>query len=243
MYALNIDYFLPPIEDIEYNQYKILAILKEYRKHFRQNKLYPAFTELNQINRFLSTFLSKSSVSKSTDSKKIKTLFPDEIENNSENEKSETQYDPEAIEITEWAKPQVESALRDGYAIYEFVLSNLFIKTLEPIPSYREQGYFVVHDRSDAQLLFIEYTRYSSKSTKAPVRSLKTRLLRQVPFNENYSTITELSIKLIEKYGNLINPAIYICDSNIEFPFSETIFPIAKSKLLYLLTKHQVKDY
>jgi len=243
MFALNIDYFLPPIEDIEYNQYKILSILKEYRKQFRKNKLYPAFTELNQIDRFLNTFLSKSSMSKSTDSKKIKTLFPDEVESNNENEKSITQNDPEAIEIIEWAKPLVESAMTEGYAIYEFVHSNLHIKSIEPMPSYRDQGYFIVHDYNDAQLLLIEYTCYFFESKRTPVRSLKTKLLTQVPFNENYSSPTELGIKLIEKYGNLVNPAIYICGSSIELPFSETIFPIAKSKLLSLLTRHQVKYY
>jgi len=243
MFALNIDYFLPPIEDTEFNQYKILAILKEYRRQLRQNKLYPAFTELNQIERFLNTFLSKSSASKSSGSKKIKTLFPDSIESNNETDKNEMQNDPEAIELIQWAKPHVESVMAEGYAIYEFVHSNIHIKTIEPVPSYRDQGYFIVHDYNDAQLLLIEYTCFFFESKKSPVRSLKTKLITQVPINENYSSPTEVGIKLIQKYGNLVNPAIYICDSNLELPFTETIFPIAKSKLLSALTKYQVKYY
>lgn len=243
MFTLNINYFLPPIEDIEYNQYKILAILKDFRKQFRKNKLYPAFTELNQIGRFLNTYLSKSSLTKSTDSKKIKTLFLDDAVNNSENENSEMQSDPETVEIIRWAKPHVESVMAEGYAIYEFVQSNLRIKSIEPMPSYRDQGYFIVHDYNNAQLLLIEYSGYFFESKKTPVRSLKTKLITQVPFNKSYSSPTEVGIRLIEKYGDLVNPALYICDSNLELPFSETVFPIAKGKLLSSLTRHQVKYY
>ncbi|MEJ2505180.1 MAG: hypothetical protein P8Y81_02820 [Ignavibacteriaceae bacterium] len=243
MFTLNIDYFLPPIEDIEYNQYKILAILKAFRKQFRKNKLYPAFTELNQIDRFLNTYLSKSSLTKSTDSKKIMTLFPDNTEGNNENNNNESQDDPETVEIIRWAKPHVEATMTEGYAIYEFVQSNLRIKSIEPMPSYRDQGYFIVRDYNNAQLLLIEYSCYFFESKKAPVRSLKTKLITQVPCNKNYSSPTEVGIRLIEKYGDLVNPAIYICDSNLELPFSETIFPIAKGKLLSSLTRHQVKYY
>lgn len=243
MFALNIDYFLPPIEDLEYNQYKILAILKEYKAQMRKNNLYPAFTELNQIDRFLNTYLSKSTAPKKPGLKKIKSLFPEAINANNDNEKTETQYDPETVELVKWAKPYVEEVMTEGYAIYEYVHSNLHIKTIEPVPSYRDQGYFIVHDYTDAQLLLIEYLCFFFESKKAPVRSLKTKLITQVPFNENYSSATEVGFKLIEKYGNLVNPAIYICDSDLELPFSETIFPIAKSKLLSSLTKHQVKYY
>ena len=243
MFALNIDFFLPPIEDLEFNQYKILAILKEYSAQLRKNNLYPAFTELNQIDRFLNTFLSKSSAAKNPELKKIKSLFPETTGTNNENEKNETQHDPETIELIRWAKPHVEEVMAEGYAIYEYVHSNLHIKTIEPVPSYRDQGYFIVHDYNDAQLLLVEYLCFFFESKKAPVRSLKTKLITQVPFNENYSSPTEVGIKLIQKYGTLVNPAIYICDSDLELPFSETIFPIAKSKLLSSLTKHQVRYY
>lgn len=243
MFTLNIDYFLPPIEDIEYNQYKILAILKDFKRQFRKNKLYPAFTELNQIDRFLNTYLSKSSLTKSTDSKKIMTLFPDSDEGNSENENNETQYDPEVVEIIRWAKPHVESVLAEGYAIYEFAQGNLRINSIEPMPSYRDQGYLVVHDYNNAQLLLIEYSCYCFEPKRTPVRSLKTKLITKVPFNKNYSFPTEVGIRLIERYGDLVNPAIYICDSNLELPFSETIFPIVKGKLLSSLSRHQIKYY
>ena len=49
MKKLTMDAFLSSLDDIETAKYKILAIIKQYRKLFQQNKIYPYLAELIEI--------------------------------------------------------------------------------------------------------------------------------------------------------------------------------------------------
>ena len=235
MRAVNLDYFLPPIEDKELNQYRILAQLKEYANLFHKNKLYPALAQLNQIDNLLNSLLYKYanlqiSVSNQMNISSIKT---ENVDIDLDDDSSDKAV---AVDLIKWAKPLVRSTMSEGLAIYEFVYDNIIIDSVGPLPSFKDAGYFVVPDYRSSQLLLIEYICSIFTSNNKPVKSLKTRLITQVTLENINTSITETGLNLIARYGDLVNPAIFICKTDLDFPFAETIFPIAKSKLLSLLS-------
>ena len=239
MLELNLESFLSPIEDRELNQYKILAQLKNYSELFRKNKLYPAFSQLNQINNLLNSLLSKpqilsvpGSIRKTSSVKKAGINI---LNGSSENE--------DTPDIIKWAKPLVESLMAEGKAIYEFVHSNIRIESIKPEPSYKDEGYLILPEYNKLQLLLIEYQSSFFDSNNNPVRSLKTKLLTQISIGRNETSITKLGLNLISKYGNLVNPAMFICKTDLDLPFRETIFPIIKSKLISVITQYSSKRY
>jgi hypothetical protein len=46
-----------------------------------------------------------------------------------------------------------------------------------------------------------------------------------------------VKVNLVKRYNEKPNIAAYICQSDFDFPFDQTIFPIAKRKLLNYLNK------
>ena len=155
MLELNLESFLSPVEDKELNQYKILAQLKYYSELFRKNKLYPSFAQLNQINNLLNSLLSKHPILSVPGSNRktssVKKAGINILNGSSENE--------DASDIIKWAKPLVESLMTEGQAIYEFVHSNIRIESIKPEPLYKDEGYLIIPDYGNLQLLLIEYQK------------------------------------------------------------------------------------
>ncbi len=237
MLELNLESFLSPIEDKELNQYKILAQLKNYSELFRKNKLYPSFSRLNQINNLLNSLLSEHPILSVPDSIK-KTFSVKKAGINIINRSSENEDTSDTNDIIKWAKPLVEALMTEGQAIYEFVNNNIRIEAIKPEPSYRDEGYLIMPDYKNLQLLLIEYKSSFFDSNNKPVRSLKSKLLKQISIGHNERSITKLGLILIDKYGSLVNPDIFICKTDLDLPFRETLFPVIKSKLISVITQY-----
>ena len=242
MLELNLESFLSPIEDKELNQYKILAQLKNYSELFRKNKLYPSFSQLNQINNLLNSLLSEHPILSVPGSIK-KTSSVKKAGINIINRAGENEDTSDTNDIIKWAKPLVEALMTEGQAIYEFVHSNIRIEPIKPEPSYRDEGYLIMPDYKNLQLLLIEYKSSFFDSNNKPVRSLKSKLLKQISIGHNETSITELGLNLIDKYGSLVNPDIFICKTDLDLPFRETLFPVIKSKLISVITQYLNKRY
>ena len=241
MLAIKLDYFLPPIEDQELNQYKILATLKEFAAEFHKSKLYPALAQLNQIDYMLNSLLTKHISKPVSIPRKIETPAADTAKVNFLNGISDSKEALDALDLIKWAKPKIESTIAEAIAIYDFVYENVYIESIKPEPAYRDEGYFVVPDYKNSQLLMIEYLISFFDSNNEPARSLKTKLINQITLENIHTSITETALKMVNKYDTLVNPAIFVCKTVLDFPFWETLYPIAKSKLLSILTTPENK--
>ena len=242
MLDLNLESFLSPAEDKEINQYKILGQLKKYSEQFRKNKLYPSFAQINQINNLLNALLTKHPILSFSDSIK-KTSSVKKAAINIKNGSSENEDKSDTNDIIKWAKPHVESLMTEGQAIYEFVHSNIRIESIKPEFSYKDEGYLIIPDYNNLLLLLIGYQSSLFDSNNKPVRSLKTKLIKQISIRHNETSITELGLNLINNYGSLVNPDVFICKIELDLPFRETLFPIIKSKLLTILTGYSGRRY
>jgi len=238
MLALDLDYFLPPIEDKELYQYKILGLLKGYSKQFNINKLYPSIQKLHQIDNLVDMLYIKYQDFN-------KALFKGLSVSESDREKIEVAVDESSIknetevfELIKWVKPQVQTTLDEGIALYEFVLENINIEAVKPLPYFKENGYFVLPNFQDLKLILSEYNYSVHNTSNRTVKSLQMIPFIQCNLDEYTSHDLNSGIRLINEYGNLNIPSIYICNTDLDLPFNETILPIAKSKLLSLLNSN-----
>ena len=65
-----------------------------------------------------------------------------------------------------------------------------------------------------------------------PVEYLDLELLRSIPFSLVKDSPYDLMKEFIGHSQNLYDPMVYICETELDFPFNETLLPIVKSKLL-----------
>jgi hypothetical protein len=66
-------------------------------------------------------------------------------------------------------------------------------------------------------------------------RALKTEFVKSEKQEIIHRTPESIKHELIKERQDLPNPATYICITDLDFPFTETIFPVAKRKLMSLI--------
>ena len=235
MKCLTIESFTAKETDIELNQYKILAGLKEYRAEFNKNRLYPALSELVYLSSQLEEILERKGgvglpLPKGIkNSHKEKNVFVEVIDQ----AKEQKEYFKDLIE---WAIPVIKSLIDEAYMIYNFVDENMTIEEVGIRPILKNEGYILVPDNVHSILQVHRYECSTYSSGDMPFHSLKTRFIQTYP-QLNFSTESEfVKIDLVKKYRDRPNIAAYLCNTELDFPFQETIFPVAKRKLLDYIT-------
>lgn len=237
MENLTIDIFISSAEDSELSEYRVLAALKNYMDQLHKNKLYPAFGELIDLSNELNNLLNQRENYRGLQSKRITGI---DLENRTLIYEYNTEDFNEdklskIFDFIEWALPKIKEVVEEGTAIYDFVDSNIDIKEIGILPLYKDEGYFFVPDHSEKLTHVYKFLLSNIVTSNVPFKSLKTHFLEAI--SEDVTVIPPESIKLelIKKYPELPNPATYNLQVEIDFPFNETILPIAKRKLMRYL--------
>lgn len=232
MEKLNINTFISAASDTELSQYQVLASLKKCINLFHKNKLYPPLGELVELNHVLNTFMNRlkefdgnlPSTLSGFDFKNRKPIF----EKNSMDEKGMDSV----IKFIEWALPRIKEGLDEGKAIYDFVDENINIEEIGITPLYKDEGYFLIPDIYNNHIRVFRFELSIIVSSDVPLRSLKTSFLENLQMQFNEKTAESIKLELIKKYPDLPNPAAYNVAINLDFPFDETVLPVAKRKLM-----------
>lgn len=232
---LNIDLFTRIHTDVEMRQYRVLAALQKARREFRQNRIYPQLAELVDL------FNTLRSLDRHI--KDMKNDFPKEITRidleNKTIEKRVILVDGSHIDrvakLIEWVLPHIREVIEEGTSVYEFVDENLSIEEVGIVPDYREEGYFFVPDNTEKQLLLFQFEVTLFESAEDRYRALKTFFLKKVGLDNLRHTPGELKLGLIRELKKLPNPITFSCSTPLALPFQETVFPVAKRKLLRYL--------
>lgn len=233
--ALNLDLFTNVQTDLEVRQYRILAALKGISEDFKQNKIYPHLSHLIELHSTLSDILSRLQDLRSEFPKRIKKI--DFVNREIEHEIVFVDgSDLSKVEdLIEWSLPYIKAKIHEGKAIYEFVDEELKIEEVGIIPSYTDEGYFFVPDNEESRLLLFQYEVSIFESSKDKYRALKTGLMKVLRQGQARLSPNAIKLDLISENKELPNPATYAFETNLAFPFKETIFPVTKRKLLQQL--------
>lgn len=232
MERLTLDTFVGGEQDREKKQYVILNGLKQYREEFSHNRLYPSLAELIHLYEVLNGLMQEKNDFDSRLPQHIKEI---DIENRRLLFESSGEDDPalnRALELIVWALPLLKDAIEEGVSIYNFMDEHIVIEEVGLLPVHKEAGYWFVPDIRGARLhlLRFEVTLFSSATERFP--TLKTRLIESIEQVLIRKSPEALKLALIEKYHDLPNPATYLCDTDLDFPYAETFLPVAKRKLM-----------
>jgi hypothetical protein len=145
------------------------------------------------------------------------------------NENADLQF---IADLIVWAIPLLKRLIDEGTSIFRFVDERIEFEEVGILPMYREEGYWLIPDAEKSLVHLLRYEISLYPSTTDRFRTLKTRLLESL--EQIYVTSSPVSLKhrLIEKYRDLPNPATYYCDTDLEFPYVETLLPVAKRKFM-----------
>lgn len=230
--TLTIDLFTRVNDDIEKRQYQILGAIKQIGSEFQHNRIYPSLAELIELRRILNDILKRI--------KEMREIFPKRI-SNIDLGKQEIIYDLVLVDGTHidqieeliwWALPRIEKVISDGVAIFEFVDQELHLESVGILPNYRESGYFFIPAVEVSKLQVFRFDVSIFHSSDEKHRALRTRPLLSEPLGPITRSPIELKQELIRKEKELPNPATYSFHTHLDFPFSSTILPVARRKLM-----------
>jgi len=227
--------FISAHRDIEASRYRIMSGLKKIHESFAHNRIYPTLGDLIELHTTLQRIAKNSG--------EISGELPKQI-TGIDIEKQRIIYEPielkgaeiKAIEeLIAWAIPEIQQAIEAGKTIFNFVDDNLKMEGVGIVPAYIEEGYLLVPDVKSQLLHVMQYevTIYTGADQK--YRNLKTTSLRTLPLNTISTTAGNIKLELIRTNRELPNPATYLFETELDFPFTETILPVAKRKLLRTL--------
>lgn len=232
MSGLSLDLFTSVVHDFEKTQYEILAELKKIRTGFSENRIYPHLSELVEFHGTLVDIRKESRDLKEALPRRITSVDLQQGEVRHEELQLDDEEAAQVEDLIDWALPRIRETIEEGTAIYEFVDEHLELETVGLLPSYVEEGYLFVPERSAEELHVLRYGVSLFTRADQRYRSLKTSLLRSVELDSVAATPEQIKLDLIEDEEELPNPATYAFDTPLDFPFDDTILPVAKRKLL-----------
>ena len=232
MADLGINHFLAAVHDLESAQYRVLHSLQKAKVAFSQNIIYPHLSSLVRLYDSLQGILKGMGGVEKGLPRRVKDI---------DIEKSKLMYEYEGLgddemaqvkELVNWALPFIESAIEEGKTIFEFVEKNIHIGEVGIVPSYVEEGYLILPNQEDNKLFILKYDLSLFTDVSERYRSLRTTHVKTIPMSTIRRSPHSIKLELMEEHRELPNPATYVCDIELDFPFEHTVLPIAKRKLM-----------
>lgn len=236
MESVTFDLFVTGLRDPESMQYRLLAYLKRIREAFARNLIYPHLGDLVTLHNTLSGLSGKLDEARSSlpgkltgvDLKAHRLIY----------EKSDLGLDQldDLEALIEWALPRIRTAIEEGRAIYEFVDENVHLEQVGIVPSYVEEGYLLVPDRSASQIHVVRYRMSIFAGAEERFRTLRTTHITSIESGAVLPSPAAIKQQLATEHSDLPNPSTYFLVTELDFPFRETVLPVAKRKLIHSLS-------
>lgn len=235
MSGLHLDHFLRA-DDYESAQYRILGRLQEVRSAFSNNEIYPHLSGLISLYGTLNDFLQRAQDFQDRLPKEIKGIDLAQQRMIYERRQVDLGQMSYLQDLIEWALPHVQAAIEEGRAIFEFVEEHLHLEEVGVMPSYVEEGYLLVPDRASSLLHVLQYTLSIFTKADERYRSLKTVYVKSIRQGTVHAPPQRIKLDLLAEHRELPNPATYFFDTELDFPFEQTMLPVAKRKLMQYLS-------
>lgn len=222
--------------DLEINQYKILGGIKLYRNEFRLKKIYPALDDLLKLNTLLENLVKKKNVLSGSYDEEYDSLNLSNEELNFETIGKRASDQQFFVDLVQWSLPYIKEVIEEGIVLYDFVEKNIRVKQLGILPLGKDEGFYLIPDNINQKMRVYRFKCSLFSSNKTLNRSINTRLLEEA--DKSFFDSPEL-IKnyLSNTYKDFPSHASFVCETDLDFPFNETLFPVAKRKLIDLLAK------
>jgi len=234
MERISIESFFTSETDLETNQYRILGGLRKVCGDFDKKKIYPSLAALIELRQTIYKIKEETNNLSNKFPKQIKgfDVNAQKIIYESAGDVNHNNSVEELFNLIDWALPYIEEAIDEGIILFDFVDENISLDQVGVLPIYKDEGYFMVTDNTAFELQVHRYESTLFSSGNENYRSLKTEFVKseqQVIIRRSPESIKH---ELIKERKDLPNPATFMFDSDLDFPFAETIFPVVKRKLI-----------
>jgi hypothetical protein len=230
--VLSLDLLLAGVRDVEAAQYRILAQLQECRTAFARNVIYPYLGTLVQVHTTLADLIRRFDEAREQLGQK-KIVLEDGVIVVRTAEMSDTKIST-LKDLATWTLPLLQQAIEEGKTVFEFVDENLHLEEVGIVPAYVEEGYLMIPDRRGAELHVLQYSLSIFAGAGERYRTLKTSFVKSIPCPRIEKAPATIKMDLVAE-GDLPNPATYLFQTDLDFPFVETLLPVAKRKLMRYL--------
>jgi hypothetical protein len=231
MEKLSLQTFVTAGPDPEHNQYAVLGGLRHFYEDFSHNRIYPALGELIELNIMLENLREQNQLFRRTGSR----IREVDLENKTlvfEQTAMPDSNIERMFELIEWSLPHLRDAIREGSAMYDFVEENIEIEGVGILPMYRDEGYFIIPEVKSSVIHVFRYELSLYSSGEEKFRTLKTRLEHSIQQGIIAQAPESIKYRLVKEHEDLPNPATFFCETDLDFPFVESILPVAKRKFI-----------
>ena len=232
MRSLRLETFIESFKDYESGQYRVLAGLKHAHDQFSHDRLYPTLSELIALYQNLTNILRAGEDLRRELPKRIIGL---DLQSQRVLHETLTMSREElnaVEELIRWALPKIQEAIEEGRIIYNFIEEHVVLEEVGLLPSYVDEGYLLVPDTGDGMIHVVRYEVSIFSNAEQKFRNLKTQTIKSLPLKGLDSTAWHIKQKLIHELVDLPNPATYAFTTEFDYPYTETLLPMAKRKLL-----------
>lgn len=239
MKKLSSNWITEKLIDFEYKKYVLLAYLQEVNSSFEKTHLYPFLSDLvDHYRNLLQLKENKQALYEtfperltSADFMNFNLVFRKIIQDDSLMQEIES--------IIDFSIPEFEKQLHEGKKIFDFIENHINIQPVGVLPINPAEGYFILSNGSSPETRVFEYQITIYENPEEKYRGIYTQHL--TTYQRSLSNTNE-SIKsdLIRFNRKLPNPATYSIESEMTFPFTETLIPVAKRTFIKYLSGNSI---
>lgn len=237
MKTLSQTWFAEGYIDFELKKYTLLAYLQEIHKEFTQNKLYPQLSDIIFHHNNILHFKHNKEMLQEQFPKRFTGVNLDKLQLLYEKIVEDDELMKELEDIISYAISTMNSTIKSGAEIYEFVEAKLSIAPVGIIPLENREGYFFLCNGSFHQTYVYQYRLSFFEKHDEKYRSIKTTLISQWKRNI-VNTVERIKTELIRSRKELPNPAVYCIETGLSFPLEETLLPVAKRSLVKFISEN-----
>ena len=237
MQSLTLDLFVRADQDFESAQYRVMGGLREMRDAFTANQIYPHLRSLIELHATLNSVLENLDQLRSSSPKWLSGIDLEERTLLYEHEPMNSRELAFVEELITWAVPLIREAIDEGRTIFEFVDENLRLEEVGIVPSYVQEGYFIVPDRLGSRLHILQYSLSIFTKAEERFRTLRTTTVKTVAQRAVDRSPNAIKLDLVREKPDLPNPATFVVETALDFPYEDTVLPVAKRKLLRHLSR------
>ena len=232
MKHLGIEDFTSPIEDMEKRQYAILGALQQRREEFGHSRLFPSLSDLLELSLALQQLVDNKNELNDKLPRRLKDVDWDKKELVFELNYNDSPDLERMFELSAWALPFINQTLEEGRALYDFVEENIELEGVGIMPIYTGAGYFFVPEHRAHMLHILRYELSMLHGEGHHFQAMKTRELHAMQESAVHVDPQQLKLSLVDEHKELPNPATFVIETELDFPYTETMLPVAKRKLL-----------
>ncbi|MCE9538009.1 MAG: hypothetical protein K8R85_02165 [Bacteroidetes bacterium] len=231
MKALSQNWIVENLIDFEYKKYELLGYLQGIKQEFRDEKLYPALSDLiAHYNNLITIKNNKQQLSESF-GKSLSKIDFDKLKLIYESIEKDNQLINEIENIIDFSIPQLESHLKEGKDIYNTMEGNMQIEPIGLTPLNPNEGYMFINDGKQNETYVHQYNISFFEHANENFRGIHTSFITSFAYSY-INTFESIKIQLIKEKPLLPNPAVFAISSQKEYPLTESFIPIAKRTLV-----------